>query len=477
MKATIWGTGFGLLAMSWAAALTAQTLPEFEQAFGPGKPGAGAVVRGDGLFRVDVPLEQYPEALCADGSHAVFYTRAASTRAHRDDWVIYLQGGGSCDSGQDCYDRWRGQDGNFGANKLSSSFAPRGGIKAGGIENRRADNPFASWNHVFVYYCSSDAWTGQVADVALNAEHRGEQVEYRAHFQGAKIINAVVDMLQHNAGPLSYLDNEGRRQRMPDLDAASTVLFAGSSAGGSGVRSNADRLGDHLRANNLRCDAEGCPLRYAAVIDASYGLSREILDHADSRACGEALIGACSYELSMRHQWEIVQRGLRQGLSDQSCVAFHRETEDQWRCADGVHLLKHHLQTPFFARVDLQDRLVMGNTIEAGYRYQGVELDRALYGALEEIQLRELAINDQLAEEPRAPGPLEPPGVFGPQCGDHETLRSNQPTYQRAIVADGQAYQMLELLQNWLNGDQPSAVIENFDPEAMPASCQLQNPG
>lgn len=463
-------TCIAIIGLCLSGALAAQ--PLLGEAFGPGKPGAGAVKRGDGLFRVDVPADRYPEALCADGSGAVFYTRAASEPAHRDDWVIYLQGGGSCDDGEDCHQRWLGRDGNFGANKLSSAFAPRGGIVGGGIESERPRNPFAGWNHVFIYYCSSDAWAGQAANVALEAQHRGQTVAYRAHFLGAKIINAVIDMLQQNGGAVSYLDAQAQRHRMPDLDAASTVLFAGSSAGGSGVRSNADRLGEHLRRHNLRCSAEPCPLRYGAVIDASYGLSREALDHAGSSACGAELSAVCSYELSMRLRWERILGEMRNGLTDQSCVDYHRESGEQWRCADGTHLLKHHLQTPVFVRVDLQDRLVMGNTIDAGYGYQGVAMDRALYGALEEIQLRELALHAEIAEEPRPPGPLQTPGVFGPQCGDHETLRSNAPTYNRWIADDsGQRHGVLDLLSNWLNGTGPSVLIESFDPSGPAAGC------
>lgn len=461
------------LVMGLIAPAQAQQLPTLREAFGPGTPGAGAVARGNGLFRIDVPLDRYPEALCADGTGAVFYVRRASSLEHRDDWIVYLQGGGSCDSGEDCHARWLGQDGNFGANKLSSRYAPAGGINGGGIESSDPRNPFRAWNHVFVYYCSSDGWSGQAANVATTAVHEGTALGYRIHFLGGRIVDAVFDLLRGGNGPLSYVDANGSRSALRDIDAARRVLFAGSSAGGGGVRTHVDRIGELLRHNNVYCGAGSCPLVYAAVIDTSYSLSHERLDHRNSRACGADLIGTCTYELSMRPRWFDVLLGFRQGLADASCVALHLPRGDEWRCADGNHVLEHHLLTPFFVRVDLQDRLVMGNALETGFAYQGVPLDRALYGALEEIQLLELATLAERSEESRQPAPLEPPGVFGPQCGDHETLRTDAPTFGRAIAGvDGQLYTTLEVLANWLSGASPSAVIESFDPDRPPATCR-----
>lgn len=463
------------LTMVLVAPTHAQSLPNLREAFGSGTPGAGAVARGNGLSRVNVPIERYPEAMCADGSEAVVYVRAASRVENRDDWIVYLQGGGSCESGADCHARWLGQDGNFGANKLSSRYAPAGGIKGEGIESTDPRNPFGTWNHAFIYYCSSDGWSGQAANVATSAEHEGARVDYRIHFLGARIVDAVFDLLRGGNGPLNYTAANGTRTPLRDLDQARRVLFAGSSAGGGGVRSNVDRIGELLRQNNLSCSNDACPLVYAAVIDTSYSLSHERLDHSGSRACGVELSETCSYELSMRPRWFDVLLNFRQGVTDASCVTFHAPRGDEWRCADGNHLLEHHIRTPFFARVDLQDRLAMGNALESGFNYQGVALDRAMYGALEEIQLRELATLAERSEEPRQPSVLEPPGVFAPQCGDHETLRTDGPTFGSAVAGvDGKLYTTLEVLANWLRGAKPSVVIEHFDLANPPATCRVR---
>lgn len=456
----------------FAAALQAQALPTLGEAFGRPIPGAGGVAGGADLMRLEVPGTRYPQAHCADGSPAVYYVRRAASAEHLHRWVLYLQGGGSCANGQECHDRWLGRDGNFGGNKLSSRFAPERGIAGAGIESTDARNPFAGWNHVFLYYCSSDGWIGQRADAVTSALHQDVDTKYRISFLGAGIVDAVIEQLRGAGGVLSYRTADGDVRTMPDLDAATDVLFSGSSAGGSGVRSNADAVHARLRAHNLRCTPQSCPLRFAAVVDASYGLATETLDHSESRLCGPELVGSCSYEWVMQRRWNDVVQGFWGGRLDASCLAHHQPTADAWRCADGAHQLEHHLSAPIFVRADLQDRLIMGNTLDAGYRVDGVAIDRTLYGLLEEIQLHQLATLDQRSEEPRPSGPLEPPGVFGPQCGDHEALRSDIPTFRRRIdTADGHSFSTLQVLQNWLLERPRSAVIESFDPAGRPQSC------
>jgi hypothetical protein len=52
---------------------------------------------------------------------------------------------------------------------------------------------------------------------------------------------------------------DGAGAPWPDLDTTTHVIFAGSSAGGGGVRQNADRVGEKLRAANPTGVAPGCP--------------------------------------------------------------------------------------------------------------------------------------------------------------------------------------------------------------------------
>lgn len=447
-------------------ALADSALPGLADAFGTPVPGAGGVARGTTLFRLDIPPQRYPDALCADGSVVPLYVRRASDPEHRDDWIVYLQGGGSCDSGQGCFERWKGRDGNFGANKLSSRFAPDGGIAVGGIFSRDPRNPFAGWNQVYVYYCSSDGWSGQVRDRETSASVGDREVGYRLHFLGARIVDATFDMLRGGAGVLSYRTADGATQALPDLDAARQLLFAGSSAGGGGVIRHVDRVRESL-LSTARCrdGSDSCAPRVSAVVDASYGLSHAPLDHAGSLACGVDESATCSYERSISQRWNAVVRGFWNGRSDASCVALQAARGEQWRCADGNHVVEQHLTTPLFLRSDLQDGLVLRKTLAAGFRHDGVPLDRVAYGQLLELQLLTLAAGFERSEPwPRAPG------IFAPQCGKHVGLDSDPASFSHAVLADGRRHTLLDTLARWLTG-RDALAVSRFDPAPAPPGC------
>jgi hypothetical protein len=455
-----------LLAVAPVAAAELPTLPE---AFGAGVPGAGGLARGDALFRVDLPRDHYPDALCADGTPVPLYVRQASDPRHRDDWIVYLQGGGSCVSGQDCFERWLGRDGNFGANKLSSRFAPRDGIAGGGIHSRDARNPFAGWNHVYVLYCSSDGWTGQSRDraTAATVDAAAVATPYRLHFLGARIVDATFELLHGGAGPVAYRDATGTERVLPDLDAARLVLFTGSSAGGGGVIRNVDRVRSTLQARRGDCSAAAatCRPRVAAVIDGSLGVSHASLDHSQSNVCGAQ--SPCTYELSLQLRWQAVVRGFWGALTDASCLA-RQPAGQEWRCSDGELLVQHYLSTPFFVRSDLQDRLVMGNALEAGFRVDGAPLDRSVYGQRLELELLELAAAQARSE----PVPV-PIGVFAPQCGEHVGLDQNPASFRHGVDDAGERHYFLDTLAAWLRGEAP-VVVQRFDPRGVPASCNAR---
>src|SRR5215475_475764 len=81
----------------------AQVAPEIDKALSCGHVGeANDISPGNDLFRVDVDLNNFPNAVCNDGSGAVFYVRRASNEADRNKWHIHLQGGGGCQDGQSC---------------------------------------------------------------------------------------------------------------------------------------------------------------------------------------------------------------------------------------------------------------------------------------------------------------------------------------------------------------------------------------
>jgi hypothetical protein len=454
-----------LWCLSFAPVLAgAQSLPSLPEAFGPGRPGVDVVAPGRDLMRVDLPQARYPDARCADGSPVPMFVRRASAASHRDDWIIYLQGGGSCGSGQQCLARWQGRDGNFGANKLSSHFAPERGMRGDGIFSREARNPFAQWNQVFVYYCSSDGWSGQVSGRAAQALLQdGRTLDYRIDFLGARNVDAVFDLL-HGATAVSYRDADGTSLTLPALGEARRLVFAGSSAGGGGVLRNADRVRDELhRRRGCSTQDASCGPAFAAVVDGTLGLERAGLDHSRTTLCGA--LAPCTYEDAMQRRWDTVVRGFWDGLTDAGCLASQAEGE-AWRCADGEVLAAHHVTSPLFVRSDLQDSLVMGNTLEAGFLLDGEPLDRVRYGQALELQL--LALAADTARSAPAPRPI---GVFAPQCGQHVGLDQDRASFGHVVAdLDGRPRTLLDALAGWLRGESVTAV-QRFDAQGYPAAC------
>jgi hypothetical protein len=95
--------------------------------------------------------------------------------------------------------------------------------QVGGIFSTDPANPWANANKVYLSYCSSDAWIGDVGASAAT---------YNYAFRGQRIIAATVAALVANHG----------------LDGSANVLFGGCSAGARGAMFNLDYVSDMLPA-------------------------------------------------------------------------------------------------------------------------------------------------------------------------------------------------------------------------------------
>ena len=429
----------------------------------------GGLGAGDDLTRVQIDLAYFPDAICNDGTSAIFYVRRYTNEADAGKWQIHLQGGGSCKLGQECAERWTSTDTNYGADKMSTRQT-RPSIRGTGITSTNPANQFSGWNQVLVYYCSSDTWAGTARDTVMTAtDPFGNPITYRIHFKGAVILDAVIATLQRqpNGLPLTY--RSSTLQTMPDLDDASLVLFTGTSAGGNGVQNNADHVGELLRQSNTRCTGNAdCSLEYLAVIDAAFGPEMTGLDYANSTFC-QGTPPLCSYKALMQAEWPYLQEtwGKR---GDQSCETWHQANapETVWQCNDVSYVIHNHITTPFFVRADLQDNTVMGNFLDAGL------ITREAYGQQVHDLLTNLPNLDTFAVEGGAHGgpvPLRAPGVFGPECGDHVGLTSTEAFGLVTISVQGTAYRLHDILWNWVTGGGPQFAVETFNPTHKGPGC------
>ncbi len=437
--------------------------PTIAQALDCGRPStAGLLTRAMELQRVDLDVAAFPRARCNDGSPATFYFRPGSTVAGRERWVIQLQGGGGCRSPDSCAARWCSTDSNFGTTHMSSSGAPLDGIRGDGIlENSAAfASPMATWNHVFIRYCSSDTWSGASGPVVVDAHHpiTGAPVTFQIELNGRAILDAVVKMLRRDGSPALVYRFAGD-QPLPDLDTARTVVLAGASAGGGGVANNADHVGALLRANNA-CQGAGC-LEYRAIIDSTFGPDGAGLDWTTSTPCAQD--GLCTWQQLVESGGAMFSRN-----GDASCATWHAANDpaNAWQCDATDHTIRHHVTTPMLVRMGLIDQLISGNAIDSGVSVPGRgPMTLPLFTELVRTQLRD---HGQLAgaEEGAA---MTPPALYAPLCSKHETLSNNPSVYGVTIGVAGVRKTMFDLFTAWRTGGAPTQVLQAAND---PLDCQ-----
>ncbi|CAL4972721.1 unnamed protein product [Urochloa decumbens] len=151
--------------------------------------------------RVDLTLvadAREKGAVCLDGTPAGYHLRRGSgSGAH--NWLIYLEGGGWCNTVQSCSGR---KTNRFGSSKFMRA------VKFSGIlSNDHLENPdFYDWNIVVVRYCDGASFSGDAEgeDLAGN----------KLFFRGLRIWETVVDELMGKG-----------------MDTAKQALLTGCSAG------------------------------------------------------------------------------------------------------------------------------------------------------------------------------------------------------------------------------------------------------
>ena len=169
-------------------------------------------------------------ARCLDSSPASYYSSVADP----ERWVVYLQGGGECESRFDCHNRAKGSLGSSKENPEEiDGFSGAGPICG---RDPKSNPDFAGWSALYIPYCSGDDWLGSMKR-ACDAWEEGScdgpmeqgssQMEKKGLFHaGHNIIDAVLD---HAAVTVGF-------------SKATTVVISGGSAGGQGAYYHSDWL-------------------------------------------------------------------------------------------------------------------------------------------------------------------------------------------------------------------------------------------
>jgi len=449
-----------LLLLLAAAPASAQL--GIRETFGDGVNGAvGGMKGGNELQRKVVDQQAFPLARCNDNSPAIFYFRPASRAADSGKWLINLQGGGSCGSGIACAERWFSVNQNFGMKNMTSEGFPAGTVGNGILARDNPRNPFATYNHVFIHYCSSDVWSGTADNAVVTgfdfgALARGQQActqEYTISFLGRRIFEAVIETLRRNGVPPLVFNAQGPPQVMPDLDDAGFVVLSGGSAGGGGVINNLDLLRDTLPGP-----------RVVGLSDSSFRPPKDDMDLSQTRLCVNH--GACTVD--EQNLWDFTEGPFAVwgalGGTDASCLTYH--ADDPHQCADSRHVLTDHVTTPYFVRMDLVDPGAVEDYQREGIFMAGAPDPHPGTPEHEPLGIREFAEASRagiLALGSRQRTTHEnigfTPGAFAPLCGQHDTLRNDDEVYRTAVRwRGGRPLDMLTVWRAWLAGNTPSIL-------------------
>jgi len=309
-------------------------VPGIKQAVSCGDPGGGppGVVgevglppSGTDLQEYVIPTSVFPDALCNDGSAAVMYFAPGSSAG---SWLIELEGGGSCRDAQDCANRWCSVGTNFGRQNMSSTDLQNRkvtGLKANGLQST-ARGPFATYNHVFIHYCSSDGWAGTSPSVVgtANDPANGGPVTFSTRFNGNAILAAAIQVLRQVGATLPG---------MPDLDLADgDVVIAGGSAGRAGVIFQLDRTVDGLRRNNIADSNPNYTMpHYSGLIDSAFPPQLSTLSYQLTAECSSS---ACTWE-----DYVDATEPYYSHVTDDSCETYHAARGTDYECLDLTHLV------------------------------------------------------------------------------------------------------------------------------------------
>ena len=184
---------------------------------------------------------------CGTGSrHALrtraggFYFSPANDTSKSNLWLVYLEGGQWCYDAASCAQR------QVLFPYLTSSWPWYKHLRMGGIfdaDPRRS--PWAGANLVFIGYCSSDAWVGDVGP---------ESNSWGWSFRGQRIIKSVFAALAYGVDVTTtetvHYPNKTHAKVTQTatykFGPAPKVLFAGCSAGSRGAMFNLDYVQDML---------------------------------------------------------------------------------------------------------------------------------------------------------------------------------------------------------------------------------------
>uniref|UniRef100_A0A7N8XYV4 Notum pectinacetylesterase 2 n=1 Tax=Mastacembelus armatus TaxID=205130 RepID=A0A7N8XYV4_9TELE len=330
---------------------------------------AGARAAGQQADDMRLHFLKNTQVTCNDGTAAGFYLK--EFRGSRR-WLLFLEGGWCCYSKETCDSRYQNIP-----RLMSSSGWPQTKRGTGILSSQVEENPhWYNANIVFIPYCSSDVWSG--TGLAPTPPPRPRQTEYT--FMGSLIIREVI----------KDLIPKGIKQ-------AKVVMLSGTSAGGTGVLLNIERVASQLEQLGAEAQVRG-------LVDSGWFLESK---QQRSPNCPETV--SCSPE-------DAIKIGLKlwNGVVPDRCRQLYKKGEE-WQCFFG-HKLYSTLSSPLFVVQWLFDEeqlrvenIYMGGQSMSEEQWQYIQnLGRELKNSLRDVT-----------------------AVFAPSCLSHTMItKSNWMSFQ-----------------------------------------------
>ena len=218
--------------------------------------GGQQPAHSDNSTGVQVLLKEYVAstgARCLDGTPGAYYIRKG-VGSGANKWYIHHQGGGWCESWDDCYARSNSSLGS------SAGYASSTALKGGYFDPSPQVNPMMyNWNTVFMPYCDGGSFSGNNETITT---YKGKPLYY----VGKRVREAVYDsLLQHQ-----------------NLRAATDVVISGCSAGGLATFLHTDQWCDSLKRDatqRVKCVGlpdSGASLAHNQMLPCSPAVARRL---------------------------------------------------------------------------------------------------------------------------------------------------------------------------------------------------------
>jgi hypothetical protein len=281
----------------------------FDRSHSDTPPGSGSVTpAGWNYYAID-------GAVCRDGSPLGIYVRYTSSTK----LVIYLEGGGACMSQHFCDHNPQNMttvfpSGSLNGESFAGSLFTQPGLQApyttGIFDNTNPDNPFQSWNEIYVPYCTGDAHFGTNDSGGVTDTNTGMVTNPGQHFMGYRNMQKFIARI------------------VPTFKNADYVVLTGSSAGGLGAGLNYGLVQDTFGSTHVDLIDDSFPPFTGQLISSClqgitvplWGMDKAI--PSDCAECQPDAGGLANIIVYWHHKYPHARAGLISSIHDQIIRLF-----------------------------------------------------------------------------------------------------------------------------------------------------------